>query len=145
MYQNSGAKAYAQSGLESAVMSASPHQLVVMLFDGARSALIRAGIFMQQGDIPGKGNALSKAINIIDNGLIAGLSREKGDPELVDNLEALYSYMVRRLLHANLHNDQEAIAEVLTLLENIADAWRQIGPNYHPSQDQYNGSTSVSG
>jgi flagellar protein FliS len=126
-------------------MSASPHQLVVMLFDGARSALIRAGILIQQGDIPGKGNALSKAINIIDNGLIAGLSREKGDPELVDNLEALYSYMVRRLIHANLHNDQQAITEVMALLENIADAWRQIGPNYHPSQDQYNGSTSVPG
>ncbi|KAA8729613.1 MAG: flagellar export chaperone FliS [Ewingella americana] len=145
MYKNSGAKAYAQVGLESAVMSASPHQLVVMLFDGARSALIRAGILIQQGDIPGKGNALSKAINIIDNGLIAGLSREKGDPELVDNLEALYSYMVRRLIHANLHNDQQAITEVMALLENIADAWRQIGPNYHPSQDQYNGSTSVPG
>src|SRR5476649_41685 len=145
MYKNTGAKAYAQVGLESAVMSASPHQLVVMLFDGARSALIRAGILIQQGDTAGKGNALSKAINIIDNGLIAGLSREKGDPALVDNLEALYSYMVRRLLHANLHNDQEAITEVLGLLENIADAWRQIGPNYHPSQDQYNGSTSVSG
>jgi len=145
MYKNTGAKAYAQVGLESAVMSASPHQLVVMLFDGARSALIRAGILIQQGDIPGKGNALSKAINIIDNGLIAGLSREKGDPELVDNLEALYSYMVRRLIHANLHNDQQAITEVMALLENIADAWRQIGPNYHPSQDQYNGSTSVPG
>ncbi|MGP9418369.1 flagellar export chaperone FliS [Ewingella sp. AOP9-I1-14] len=145
MYKNSGVKAYAQVGLESAVMSASPHQLVVMLFDGARSALIRAGILIQQGDIPGKGNALSKAINIIDNGLIAGLSREKGDPELVDNLEALYSYMVRRLIHANLHNDQQAITEVMALLENIADAWRQIGPNYHPSQDQYNGSTSVPG
>lgn len=145
MYKNSGAKAYAQIGLESAVMSASPHQLVVMLFDGARSALIRAGILIQQGDIPGKGKALSKAINIIDNGLIAGLSREKGDPALVDNLEALYSYMVRRLLHANLHNDQQAITEVMALLENIADAWRQIGPNYHPSQDQYNGSTSVPG
>lgn len=145
MYKNSGAKAYAQVGLESAVMSASPHQLVVMLFDGARSALIRGGILIQQGDIPGKGNALSKAINIIDNGLIAGLSREKGDPELVDNLEALYSYMVRRLIHANLHNDQQAITEVMALLENIADAWRQIGPNYHPSQDQYNGSTSVPG
>lgn len=145
MYKNSGANAYAQVGLESAVMSASPHQLVVMLFDGARSALIRAGILIQQGDIPGKGKALSKAINIIDNGLIAGLSREKGDPELVDNLEALYSYMVRRLLHANLHNDQQAITEVMALLENIADAWRQIGPNYHPSQDQYNGSTSVPG
>jgi len=145
MYKNTGAKAYAQVGLESAVMSASPHQLVVMLFDGARSALIRAGILIQQGDTAGKGNALSKAINIIDNGLIAGLSREKGDPALVDNLEALYSYMVRRLLHANLHNDQQAITEVMVLLENIADAWRQIGPNYHPSQDQYNGSTSVPG
>jgi len=118
---------------------------VVMLFDGARSALIRAGIFMQQGNIADKGKALSKAINIIDSGLKAGMSREKGDPDLVDNLEALYSYMVRRLLHANLHNDQEAITEVLGLLENIADAWRQIGPNYHPSQDHYNGSTSVSG
>ena len=145
MYNSKGTQAYAQIGIESAVMSASPHQLVVMLFDGARSALIRAGIFMQQGNIADKGKALSKAINIIDSGLKAGMSREKGDPELVDNLEALYAYMVRRLLHANLHNDQEAITEVLTLLENIADAWRQIGPNYHPSQDQYNGSTSVSG
>ncbi|AVF34690.1 MULTISPECIES: flagellar export chaperone FliS [Rahnella] len=145
MYNAKGTQAYAQVGVESAVMSASPYQLVTMLFDGARSALIRARIFIQQGSIAEKGKSLSMAINIIDSGLKAGLSREKGDPELVDNLEALYSYMVRRLLHANLHNDQEAITEVLALLENIADAWRQIGPTPHPSQDQYNGSTSVSG
>ena len=89
MYNAKGTQAYAQVGLESGVMSASPHQLVVMLFDGARSALIRAGIFMQQGNIADKGKALSKAINIIDSGLKAGMSREKGDPDLVDNLEAL--------------------------------------------------------
>ncbi len=145
MYSSKGTQAYAQVGVETAVMSASPHQLVVMLFDGARSALIRAGIFIQQGNIAEKGAALSKAINIIDSGLKAGLSREKGDPDLVDKLDALYSYMTRRLLYANLHNDQQAITEVMVLLENIADAWRQIGPNYHPPQDQYNGSTSVPG
>ncbi len=42
MYNSSGVQAYQQVGLESAVMSASPHQLVVMLFDGALSALVRA-------------------------------------------------------------------------------------------------------
>ncbi|MFJ1228890.1 flagellar export chaperone FliS [Yersinia proxima] len=131
MYNRSGSQAYATVGLESGVMSASPHQLIVMLFDGAQSALVRARILMNQGDIPAKGAALSKAINIINNGLSAGLDMEKGG-ELAQNLSALYDYMSRRLLHANLHNDEQAITEVLALLENIADAWRQIGPNYQP-------------
>lgn len=38
MYTASGTKAYAQVGIESGVMSASPHQLIEMLFDGANSA-----------------------------------------------------------------------------------------------------------
>ena len=132
MYSRSGVQAYANVGVESGVMSASPHQLIVMLFDGAQSALVRARILMSQGDIPAKGAALSKAINIIDNGLSAGLDMEKGG-ELAQNLSALYDYMSRRLLHANLHNDEQAINEVSALLENIADAWRQIGPNYQPN------------
>ena len=41
----------------------------------------------------------------------------------------LISYMVRRLLHANLNNDCQAIEEVEGLLGNIADAWKQISPN----------------
>ncbi len=45
MYAQNGARAYQQVGLESAVLSASPHQLVVMLFDGALSALVRARLF----------------------------------------------------------------------------------------------------
>ena len=132
MYNRSGSQAYAKVGLESGVMSASPHQLIVMLFDGALSALVRARILMNQGDIPGKGTALSKAIDIINNGLSAGLDLEKGG-EMAENLSALYDYMSRRLLHANLHNDEQAINEVAALLDNIADAWRQIGPNYQPN------------
>lgn len=134
MYNRSGTQVYAQVSLESGAMSASPHQLIVMLFDGALSALLRARILMNQGDIAGKGMALSKAINIIDNGLKSGLDPQQGG-EIAENLAALYDYMKRRLMQANLHNDEAAIAEVVKLLENIADAWRQIGPNYQPSQD----------
>ena len=78
MYTASGTKAYAQVSIESGVMSANPHQLIEMLFDGANSALVRARLFMQQDDIVAKGEALSKAINIIDNGLKAGLDQENG-------------------------------------------------------------------
>ncbi|MBG6245359.1 flagellar protein FliS [Candidatus Symbiopectobacterium sp. 'North America'] len=127
MYSRNGSQAYAQVGLESSVMSASPHQLIVLLFDGARSALVRALILLQQNDIVGKGYALSKAIDIITNGLKAGLDIEKGG-ELAENLAALYDYMVQRLMIANLHNDAKVIDEVETLLNSISDAWRQIGP-----------------
>ncbi|MBM3073184.1 flagellar export chaperone FliS [Lelliottia sp. RWM.1] len=136
MYSQNGARAYQQVGLESAVMSASPHHLVSMLFDGALSALVRARLFLEEGRISEKGEALSKAINIIDNGLKAGLNMEvEGD--LSANLSALYEYMVRRLLQANLRNDAGAIVEVEDLLSNIADAWKQIGPNASSLQDNF--------
>ncbi|WP_047710098.1 flagellar export chaperone FliS [Pectobacterium atrosepticum] len=135
MYSKTGTQAYAQVGVESAVMSASPHQLIVMLFDGAKSSMVRARILLQQGDIPGKGAALSKAINIITNGLKVGLDMEKGG-ELAENLSALYDYMTQRLMIANLHNDVKVIEEVEALLENIASAWRQIGPNYQSPQEK---------
>lgn len=125
MYTASGTQAYAKIGVESAVMSASQHQLVIMLFDGALSALVRARLFLQDGNIEGKGLSLSKAINIIENGLKQGLAEESGD-ELTTNLLSLYAYMVRRLLQANLRNDVEAIVEVEALLRNIADAWKDV-------------------
>lgn len=135
MYNQTGINAYAQIGLESAVMSASPYQLVVMLFDGALSALKKATILMEQGDISGKGVAISKAINIISNGLQTGLDRSVNN-ELCENLDNLYDYMVRRLLAANLHNDIEAVSEVQLLLDNIADAWKQVNPLGVSDQDK---------
>lgn len=130
MYGAKGTQAYAQIGVESAVMSASQSQLVTMLFDGALSALVRARLFMQDNQLEGKGLSLSKAINIIENGLKVGLDENSRD-ELTLNLISLYSYMVRRLLQANLHNDVAAVEEVEGLLRNIADAWKEslLTPN----------------
>ncbi|EMK8056615.1 flagellar export chaperone FliS [Escherichia albertii] len=124
MYAVKGTQAYAQIGVESAVMSASQQQLVTMLFDGVLSALVRARLFMQDNNPQGKGASLSKAINIIENGLRVSLDEERQD-ELTQNLIALYSYMVRRLLQANLRNDVSAVEEVESLMRNIADAWKE--------------------
>ena len=96
MYAAKGTQAYAQIGVESAVMSASQQQLVTMLFDGVLSALVRASLFMQDNNQQGKGVSLSKAINIIENGLRVSLDEESKD-ELTQNLIALYSYMVGRV------------------------------------------------
>ena len=124
MYAAKGTQAYAQIGVESAVMSASQQQLVTMLFDGVLSALVRARLFMQDNNQQGKGVSLSKAINIIENGLRVSLDEDSKD-ELTQNLIALYSYMVRRLLQANLRNDVSAVEEVEALMRNIADAWKE--------------------
>ncbi|MDO1702964.1 flagellar export chaperone FliS, partial [Escherichia coli] len=62
--------------------------------------------------------------NIIENGLRVSLDEESKD-ELTQNLIALYSYMVRRLLQANLRNDVSAVEEVEALMRNIADAWKE--------------------
>ncbi|HHZ4132788.1 TPA: flagellar export chaperone FliS [Escherichia coli] len=124
MYAAKGTQAYAQIGVESAVMSASQQQLVTMLFDGVLSALVRARLFMQDNNQQSKGVSLSKAINIIENGLRVSLDEESKD-ELTQNLIALYSYMVRRLLQANLRNNVSAVEEVEALMRNIADAWKE--------------------
>lgn len=83
---------------------------------------------MENGNIAAKGTAISKAIDIISNGLAASLDIEKGG-ELAERLAALYEYMSSRLLWANLKNDLSALDEVATLLSEIQDAWRQIVPN----------------
>lgn len=126
MNNQQAARAYADVGLTSKAMSASPHQLIVMLFDGALAALRKAGFALAAGDVAARGNALSKAIDIIERGLRDALDLERGG-ELAERLDSLYDYMVRRLIHANLRGDGEAIAEVERLLDDIASAWKQIG------------------
>lgn len=117
--------AYKAVGIETAVQGASPHQLIILLFEGAKQAIILAQAHLRNGEVGEKGLAISKAIDIILNGLRVSLNTEEGG-ELAQNLYALYDYMGRRLLHANLHNDPAALDEVLGLLTEIQGAWIEI-------------------
>lgn len=120
-----GVQAYKQVNLETSVNQASPHQLIVLLFEGALNAIRLAELFIEKGNIAGKGQAISKAINIIDNGLKSSLDLELGG-EIAENLDQLYQYISQQLVLANLHNDKDKLQVCFNLLDNIAQAWREI-------------------
>ena len=123
-----GANAYANIGVETGVIAASPHKLITMLFDGALVAIAMGQKYMKAGDIKNKGESITKAILIIESGLRASLNKNVGG-EIAMNLDALYEYMGRRLLSANIENSQETLDEVHDLLDGLRDAWEQITPS----------------
>lgn len=133
MFARQAINAYAQVGVHTGAMSASPHKLIVMLYDGARGAIARAKFCMEAGDIAGKGKAISKAIDIVDNGLRAVLDHTAGG-DIAADLERLYEYMTRQLMLANLRNSAEMLGEVDGLLENLSSAWASIDPDAPAAQ-----------
>lgn len=117
--------AYSQVGVEADVATASPHRLILLLFDGALKAVTKAKFHMGKKEISAKGEAISKAIAIIDEGLNLSLDVKAGG-ELAENLRSLYEYMCHRLLQANLKNDVDALDEVAKLLSELRGAWAAI-------------------
>lgn len=117
--------AYKSVGVESSVATADPHQLIQLLFEGAQAAIALARGEMERGNIPAKGKAISRAIDIVENGLKASLNMDV-ESDLPEKLDALYDYMILRLLHANLKNDPAALEEVAGLLGEIQGAWTEI-------------------
>jgi flagellar protein FliS len=126
------ANAYHSVGVESLANSGNPHQLVVMLFNGARAAIAVARGHLQRKEVEAKGAAISKAIAIIDGGLKASLDLKVGG-EMAQNLADLYDYMGRRLFQANLKNDAKALDEVAQLLQQLGGAWESIGAKAAPT------------
>ena len=122
------ADSYAKVGVEVAVETADPHQLILILFDGAMAAIALARIQMENGQIPEKGASISKAINLITNGLKASLNMESGG-ELSARLAVLYDYMAQRLIAANLKNSVAALDEVRDLLQGLREAWAEVPKN----------------
>ena len=127
------ANAYAKVGVESGILAASPHQHIVMLFDGYQATLRIARLHLQAGNIAAKGQAITKAINLVSQGLRGSLNLEQGG-EIAAQLDQLYDYVVRLLLRANLNNDDAALNTAAELLENVAAAWRAIGTQTEEAQ-----------
>jgi flagellar protein FliS len=117
---------YRQVRTEGAVEDASPHRLIAMLFDGALSRLSLAAAHMRRNEIEDKGAQITRALEIV-GALRASLdmSVPGGLPQ---RLDALYDYVSRRMLYANVENDPKVLDEVAGLLRVIADAWAQISP-----------------
>jgi flagellar protein FliS len=118
--------AYVQTGIETAIPEADPHRLIQMLFEGVLAAVAEARLQLSAGDIPGRGQSISKAISIIEHGLQPSLDTKNGG-ELAERMNALYAYIITRLLHANLHGKEEGLVEALRLTSELHSAWKAIG------------------
>lgn len=119
------AAAYRRIAAVTSVDAASPHDLVGLLFDALLRNINTAQAALERQDIAAKGEAIGKAVRILEEGLKAGLNLAEGG-EIAANLHGLYSYSVVRLTHANLRNDVAALDEVRQLIEPIAQSWKSI-------------------
>ncbi|MDQ5908321.1 MAG: flagellar secretion chaperone FliS [Pseudomonadota bacterium] len=116
---------YHQINTRSSVAYATPHRLIQMLMEGALERIAVAKGCIQRQDFVAKGKQIGDAVDII-GGLREGLNEEAGGAIAV-NLDALYDYLQRRLLEANLHSDILILDEVAELLRPIKEAWDAIG------------------
>lgn len=108
---------------ESAVLTAPPERLVLMLYDGIHRFLFQATVAMRGGDPALTNVKLQRAEAIIDE-LIATLDHSAGD--ISDRLNAIYLYSRRTLGQARLERSPEKIEHVQGLIKELRDAWAQI-------------------
>jgi flagellar secretion chaperone FliS len=108
---------------ESAVLTATPEQLVVMLYDGANRFLTQSAIAMRDGRTGLAGEKLGRAERIIDE-LLATLDLSVG--EIAERLQALYLFFKEHLMAARLNQDASKVDEVARLMRELRSAWGHI-------------------
>jgi len=106
--------------------------LILMLYDGAIRFLKVALTKIDEEDIEGAHQQLVKAKNIVGE-LLSSLKTEQGG-DVGTGLQSLYTYIYNRLIDANIQKEKEPIIEVIDLLDEIREGWREIvkmrkGPN----------------
>jgi len=119
------ASAYKRVGAQTSIEGASPHQVICLLFEALLRSLNSARGALARGDIETKGEAIGKAVRILEEGLKSGLDMEAGG-ELAVNLNGVYNYSILRLTTANLKNDVSLVEEVTQLIVPVFDAWKSI-------------------
>lgn len=119
------ASAYQRIQVETGMNTMDQHQIVTLLFDGVLGSITVARGALARGDVAVKCAAISKALRIIEEGLMTGLDTTDGG-ELASNLEALYDYATRRLILANARNDDAMLQDVQRLIEPLAQSWKTV-------------------
>jgi len=119
------ADSYHRVHVETNIEAADPHKLIQMLLQGAIDAIHKARGALERQDIRTKGEQISKAVRIVEEGLRAALDPAAGG-QLAGELDQLYAYIVRKLTLANIRNDDQALMECVQLLLPISDAWTGI-------------------
>lgn len=113
--------AYAQYN-NNKIMSASPAELTLMLYEGAIKFCNMAIMALEQNDIQKANNNIIKVQRIIDE-FRATLDMKY---PVAEDFERVYKYLLNRLLEANLHKDKEILEEVNVHLHSMRDTWKEV-------------------
>jgi flagellar protein FliS len=107
-----------------AVATQNQGRLVVLLYEGAIKFLRMAVKEIEARDWAAKGRHIVRAIDII-NELNNELKMEEGG-EIAQNLRKLYAFMVRHLGEANIKRDPERIQQVISILDDLNQGWKEV-------------------
>jgi flagellar secretion chaperone FliS len=109
---------------QQSILTATPGQLVVMLYDGCLRFLHQAAHAMRDGNLAEAGTRLSRAEAIVDE-LLSTLDMEKGGV-IASRLQGIYVFSVRHLMEARLERDADKIEKVSQLLSELRDSWVHV-------------------
>ena len=104
------------------VMTASPVDLIIMLYEALIKQVKLGDIFMEQGDFEQVNQHLSKAQDIISE-LLNSLDLRY---PLSTDLMRLYDFMLQELTEINLHKDRERVPALLEIISSLRSAWVDI-------------------
>jgi flagellar protein FliS len=107
--------------LASRVSAATPMELTRMLFEGAIRAVQEALEAHRGGDILRRGNAVTKAVQIL--GELRFSLRREVSPQYCDTLAGLYGYLQRRLIQAHAEKSESILREVQGLIQTLLEGW----------------------
>jgi flagellar protein FliS len=107
--------------VQSRVAAATPVELTRMLFEGAVQAAQDALAAHRSGDILARGNAVTKAVQIL--GELRFSLRRDAAPQYCDTLSGLYGYLQNRLIQAHAEKSEGMLQEVLQLLQTLLEGW----------------------
>ncbi len=116
----------AQSYLEMKVKTASPIQLVIMLYDKAIVSLNTAIEFIKKKSIKYDliNNNIIRAQDIVSE-LMLSLDFEQGG-EIAQNLFAIYDYCMKEMIEGNIKKDPDMLANVVKILSELRTAWAEL-------------------
>lgn len=127
MTYNKHLEQYKSVDLYSRVETASPHELITLLIQGAQANITKVIGLIQQNNMSKKAEFVNKTVDIINN-LLSSLDHEKGG-EVAQNLEDFYRTVLKLLVDANLKNDTALFSKIHELLGEILSAWKAIKPS----------------
>lgn len=121
MSYTSAAKIYKRTQIE----TASPKQLVVLLYEGAIKFIRLGELAIEKQDTTKANTNILKAQDIVTE-LMVSLNHQNGENAIASDLQAMYSYILNQLIQANLKKDSNILMETRTLLSELRDAWASI-------------------